>query len=152
MLPVPAVYNLVAGSGEGHTPLTAFDRALLQAGIGNVNIIRVSSILPSGAVYKPDLQIPPGSLVPSAYGYIASEQPGSIIAAAVGVGIAEDGFGVIMEHAGFLKKEEAEQIVCLMVQEAFKVRGLTIAEFKSASAEHRVKKAGCALAAVTLWY
>ncbi|HBG22160.1 MAG TPA: pyruvoyl-dependent arginine decarboxylase, partial [Peptococcaceae bacterium] len=41
MLPVPSKFNLVTGSGEGATPLNAFDAALLDAGIGNLNLVRV---------------------------------------------------------------------------------------------------------------
>ncbi len=35
-----------SGSAEGTTPLNAFDNALLAAGIGNINLVKVSSILP----------------------------------------------------------------------------------------------------------
>ena len=35
-----------AGHAEGGTTLNAFDNALLAAGIGNINLIKVSSILP----------------------------------------------------------------------------------------------------------
>ena len=35
-----------AGHAEGGTALNAFDNALLAAGIGNINLIKISSILP----------------------------------------------------------------------------------------------------------
>ncbi|MCR4441682.1 MAG: arginine decarboxylase, pyruvoyl-dependent [Peptococcaceae bacterium] len=152
MLPLPTVYKLAAASSEGESPLTAFDRALLKAGIGNVNLVRISSILPPGAVYRPDMEIPPGSMAPTAYGHIISEKPGQVISAAAGVGIAEDGFGVIMEHSGFITKDEAEQDVRRMIEEAFRVRGLELKEIRVAATTHRVDKVACALAAVILWY
>ncbi len=157
MLPLPKAYKVVAGSSEGESSLTAFDKALLQAGVGNINIIRVTSILPPGALYKPDLDIPPGSLVPTAYASIISDEPGRVIAAAVGVGIAESAepggsYGVIMEHSGYKSKEDAEEIIRQLIEEAFQARGLKLAEIKIAAAEHRVEKFGCALAAVPLWY
>ena len=34
------------GHAEGGTPLNAFDNALLAAGIGNINLVKVSSIIP----------------------------------------------------------------------------------------------------------
>ena len=46
MLPNPTKYNLVAGSTEGSTILNAFDGALLNAGAGNLNLVRVSSLHP----------------------------------------------------------------------------------------------------------
>lgn len=47
LLEVRRLY-LVAGKAEGSTPLNAFDNALLDAGIGDVNLIKVSSIVPPG--------------------------------------------------------------------------------------------------------
>ena len=38
-----------AGAAEGETELNAFDNALLAAQVGNLNLIRVSSVLPLGA-------------------------------------------------------------------------------------------------------
>lgn len=89
MLPTPKKFFLTAAGSEGNNELNAFDNALMKARIGNINLIRVTSILPPSAEYAPDLQIPPGSLVPTAYGYIISEVPGELIAAAVGVGFSE---------------------------------------------------------------
>ncbi|NLB89076.1 MAG: arginine decarboxylase, pyruvoyl-dependent [Syntrophomonadaceae bacterium] len=152
MLPLPKKYFVTAASSEGESKLTAFDRALLGARVGNTNLLRVSSILPPGCEYEPDLVIPPGSLLPIAYGSIVSDVPGEVISAAVAVGIKKDSFGVIMEFSGKCTKEEAEQEVRKMVEEAFRVRGLELEEVKVASAEHKVEKIGCAFAAVPLWY
>ncbi|MBF7081809.1 arginine decarboxylase, pyruvoyl-dependent [Desulfallas sp. Bu1-1] len=152
MLPTPKKYFLTAAAAEGKTELTAFDNALLAGGIGNINLIRVSSILPPGAEYDPDMQIPPGSLVPTAYGYVCSDVPGELIAAAVGVGLSSDTFGVIMEFAGRASREEAEKRIEAMLREAFATRGLELKDIKIAAVEHRVEKVGCALAAVPLFY
>lgn len=152
MLPLPKKYFLTAASCEGDTELTAFDKALLEAGVGNTNLLRVSSILPPGCEYEPGLSIPAGSLLPIAYGTITSCEPGARIAAAVAVGIKKNSFGVIMEYEGYCGKEEAEEMVVKMCREAFKTRGLELEEIKIASTEHLVEKIGCAFAAVPLWY
>ncbi|MGI6413961.1 MAG: pyruvoyl-dependent arginine decarboxylase [Syntrophomonadaceae bacterium] len=152
MLPLPKKYFVTAGSAEGESELTAFDGALLNARVGNTNLLRVSSILPPGCEYEPDLNIPPGALLPIAYGAITSTCPGQLIAAAVAVGVKNNSFGVIMEYSGVCSKEEAETQVTRMVEEAFRKRGLALDEVKTASAEHRVEKIGCAFAAVPLWY
>jgi len=152
MLPTPKKFFLTAASAEGNSQLTAFDNALLAGRIGNINLIRVSSILPPSAEYDPDLVIPPGSLVPTAYGYITSETPGDLIAAAVGVGFSEDTFGVIMEFAGQCNREEAAARIKAMLNEAFASRGLVLVDMKIEAVEHRVERVGCALAAVPLWY
>ncbi|MFZ5633453.1 MAG: pyruvoyl-dependent arginine decarboxylase [Bacillota bacterium] len=152
MLPTPKKFFLTAASAEGQTPLTAFDNALLAGRIGNINLIRVSSILPPGAELCNDLVIPPGSLVPTAYGYIISEEPGQLIAAAVGVGFSENDFGVIMEHSCVGSREEAQDEIEKMLKEAFKSRGMELKKMKIAATGHRVQKVGCALAAVPMWY
>lgn len=151
-LPTPQKFFLTAGSADGSTKLTAFDNALLKAQLGNVNLLRVSSILPPGCQFTPDLMIPPGSLVPTAYGAIISDVPGEIITAAMAVGLSENTFGVIMEFTGKCSGEEARRIITRMVEEAFVSRNMMLIDIKVAVAEHQVRKIGCAFAAVPMWY
>jgi arginine decarboxylase len=143
----------VAGHGEGGLPLNAFDAALVEAGIGNLNLLRVSSILPPSTKLTRNLEIPPGSLTPTAYGFITSSQPGQVIAAAIGVGIGNpDSYGVIMEFEGYCTKNEAEASVRKMVEEGFERRGLTLQEVHVQGIEHRVEAVGSVIAAAVLWY
>src|SRR5262249_1172367 len=79
-----------AGNSEGATPPNAFDNALLAAGIGNINLVRVSSILPPGVELVSLPRIKPGAIVPTAYSAMTSEVPGEVIAAAVGWARPED--------------------------------------------------------------
>ncbi|HOB90495.1 MAG: arginine decarboxylase, pyruvoyl-dependent [Bacillota bacterium] len=152
MLPTPRKFTIVSGSSEGDTKLTAFDKALLDAGIGNLNLLKVSSILPPNAEYVERLEIPPGSLTPTAYGSFVSDVQGEVIAAAVGVGFSEKDYGVIMEFGGVCTRQEAEARVKQMIEEAFAVRGLKLAKVMTKGVEHRVEKIGCVFAAVALWY
>lgn len=153
MLAMPCKFTLVAGRGEGGTPLNAFDAALIEAGIGNLNLLRVSSILPPSAQLTTKLEIPAGSLTPTAYGYITSSQPGQVIAAAIGVGISSpDSYGVIMEFEGYCTKAEAEARVRAMVGEGFARRGLVLQEVHVLGIDHRVETAGSVIAAAVLWY
>jgi arginine decarboxylase len=148
----PRRFTLVAGWAEGATRLNAFDNALLAAGIGNVNLLKVSSILPPGAEEVDRLEILPGSLVPTAYGAIESMNQGELIAAAVGVGLGEEGeYGVIMEFAGRCSREEAEAEIRRMLREAFARRGRRLRREIVRGVEHRVEAIGCCLAAVALW-
>ena len=141
-----------AGTAEGSTPLNAFDNALLAAGIGNVNLVKVSSIFPPAAEVVSLPRIKPGAIVPSAYAAITSEVPGEVVAAAVGWALPDDPVknGIIMEFHDKATREEAERMIVQMLQEAFRARGWRIAQMKVAAVEHRVERTGCALAAVTL--
>lgn len=152
MLPTPRRFTLVAGSAEGDTQLTAFDKALLVAGVGNLNLIRVSSILPPGAEFIQQVDILPGSLTPIAYGTISSEVPGRLISAAIGVGAISGSFGVIMEFTGTCTKAEAEKMVEKMVREALAIRNAHPERIMIKATEHVVEKVGCSFAGVVLWY
>ncbi len=153
MLETPKKFTLISGSAEGPSRLNAFDNALLASGIGNVNLLRVSSILPPGAILVPELQVVPGQLMPTAYGTITSDISGELIAAAVAVGIGADGeYGVIMEFSGRCGKDQAEEMVTEMAQAAFRQRHRDLNQVLVRSAELRVEAIGCAFAAVALWY
>lgn len=153
MLPTPTKFALVSGSAEGATRLNAFDHALLDAGVGNCNLLKVSSILPPGATLVPRIQLPPGSLVPIAYGAISLDSPGEIVSAAVAVGIHnESSYGVIMEYSGRVPREKAELIIRRMVEEAFSRREIVLNKCLVQAVEHRIVKTGCAFAGVVLWY
>ncbi len=141
-----------AGNAEGSTPLNAFDNALLAAGIGNINLVRISSILPPGVQLVPLPRIKPGAIIPTAYAAQASEVPGEVVAAAVGWARPEDPGknGVIMEFHDKATREEAERMIVQMLGEAFRVRGERIRDMRVFAVEHRVERTGCAVAAVTL--
>ncbi|HEV8472986.1 MAG TPA: arginine decarboxylase, pyruvoyl-dependent [Methylomirabilota bacterium] len=140
------------GHAEGGTTLNAFDNALLAAGIGNINLIKISSILPPEVPVIDLPKIKLGALIPTAYAAVTSETPGERIAAAVGYAVPDDPAknGVIMEYHGVATREEAERQIHAMLDEAFQVRGELVREKKVFSVEHTVERVGCALAAITL--
>ncbi len=152
MLPTPKKVKLAAGSAEGDARLTAFDKALLDAGIGNLNLIKVSSILPPECEYEDDFPVPPGALTPTAYGSLMSDQPGLEIAAAIGIGFSHDDYGVIMEFAGHCSREEAERRVSDMVREAFVARDKALKDLKVKAVSRVVDKTASVVAAAVLWY
>lgn len=52
--------NLSSGTGVGPTELSAFDHALVNAGVANFNLIYLSSVLPPGS----DVEVQQGKLKP----------------------------------------------------------------------------------------
>lgn len=153
----PTHFCLVAGSSEGLTELNAFDGALLAAGIGNTNLVKMSSILPPHCqrvetISVPD-DIPYGALVPVAYSYKGSDIPGAIISASVAVALPEDENkpGLIMEYSTPGRKDMAEKIVRRMAENGMKKRGEKIREILSISSQIEVERIGASFAAVVLW-
>ncbi len=150
---MPTHYFLVSGASEGYTPLNAFDGALLQAGIGNTNIVKMSSIVPPHCHLISPIALPPGALVPAAYASITSDTPGEVISAGIAVALPEDENqnGLIMEYSAKGERLKIEEIVRNMAVEGMKLRGWEIKDLKSIAIEHKITKIGAALAAVVLW-
>lgn len=156
MVHTPNIFCLVKGASEGRTRLNAFDNALLNAGVGDTNLMRMSSILPPRTEQKSidEIKLPGGALVPLAYATIDSTTPGRFISSAIAIGIPEDPSlpGVIMEYEDHSKLENVETIVRQMVVDAFEYRDRELKEIKSIGIEHQVETCGSTFAAAVLWY
>lgn len=152
---VPDLYWPCKGSAEGFTELNAFDGALLAAGIGDTNLVKMSSIVPPGCKRVDPVKLPGGALVPVAYAAQTSSESGVWIAASVACGIPIDPSlpGVIMEFHGNGRAADSEEHVREMAKQAFLYRNRELKEIISCAADHQVKKApGAAFAAITLWW
>ncbi|OGG48210.1 MAG: arginine decarboxylase, pyruvoyl-dependent [Candidatus Handelsmanbacteria bacterium RIFCSPLOWO2_12_FULL_64_10] len=141
------------GHAEGETQLNAFDNALVTAGIGHLNLVRVTSIAPPGAlVVDEPLSIEAGTLVPVVLASISSEKVGESICSCIGIGLNANGHGMIMEHSGAGSASEFEGIVGNMVRAAMARRGLAADRIALRSVAHTVERAGSCVAAVVLWW
>ena len=95
---------IVSGKDEGPTKLNAFDNALSDAGIGDVNLIKVSSML-AGNTQITDLpELKAGSMVNCVLSEITSDKPGDVITAVIAVAIGEE-LGCVVETTGINKNE-----------------------------------------------
>ncbi len=153
IIKTPTHYFMVSGASEGFSPLNAFDGALLRAGIGDTNLVRMSSIVPPRCQQISPLFLPPGALVPTAYASITSDVPGEIISSAVAVALPKESHfpGLIMEYSARGPKVEIEETVRRMAVEGMKLREREIKELKSIAVELKIQKVGATLAAVVLW-
>lgn len=153
MYTAPKHLYLTSGSAEGLTPLNAFDGALLDAGIGHYNLVKVTSVVPPNAVIARELAPSPGAVVPAAFAAIHSVTPEEIISAAVAAAIPSNRNlpGIIMEYSARGHKVEVEDIVRNMALEAMRLRGFEIGALESVAVEHKVERIGSVIAAVLLW-
>ncbi len=140
--------SITSGRAEGPTKINAFDNALLDAEIGNVNLIKVSSILPSGTEVVPVPKFPAGDMVNCVLAHASSDVEGDLISAAVAVATSDD-FGCVVENTGVNRdpedvKNEAKSMVRYMMD----VRGLNIKEIILVDESHIVKQQGVVVAAV----
>jgi arginine decarboxylase len=149
----PTKFFFVAGDSEGFSKLNSFDCALLNAKIGNMNLIKISSIIPPNCLPVKFVKIPHGSFIPVAYAAITSDMSGEFISAGVAAVYPDDNSkaGVIMEYSSNGRKKDIENLVRSMAEEAMRVRGITKYTLNSRAVEHKVKHIGTAFAAVVLW-
>lgn len=139
---------ITSGKAEGPTELNAFDNALLDAGIGNVNLIKVSSIIPADFkfVELPDLK--PGDMINCVLANKTSKNKGDLITAVIAVATSHD-FGCVVEHCDVNKDpEEVKEKAVFMVKEMMKIRKLDIKDIMVEKISHRVKNEGSVVAAV----
>ncbi len=150
---MPTRYFLASGASDGYTSLNAFDGALLQAGIGNTNIVKMSSIVPPHCKLVTSIALPPGAIVPAAYAAITSDVPGEIISAGVAIALPEDENqnGLIMEYSAKGERHRIEETVRNMAIEGMQLRGWKIRDLQTVVSEYQVKRIGATLAAVILW-
>ncbi|MFI6211488.1 pyruvoyl-dependent arginine decarboxylase [Nocardia brasiliensis] len=103
----PLTIEIGAATGAGPTAMSAFDAALRELGVGDANLIRLSSVIPPGAalartgrVRKP---IPWGDRLYCVYAVQHAHEPGATAAAGIGWVLRDDGSG-----AGLFVEHEAE--------------------------------------------
>ncbi|MBR0270392.1 MAG: arginine decarboxylase, pyruvoyl-dependent [Methanobrevibacter sp.] len=111
---------IVSGKDEGPTKLNAFDNALSDAGIGDVNLIKVSSMLAGNAEIEELPELEAGSMVNCVLSEITSDHPGDVITAVVAVAIGDE-LGCVVETTGINKNkndliDEAEFMVTYMME------------------------------------
>ena len=155
IIETPTKFFLVSGSSEGFTLLNAFDGALLASGVGDTNLVKMSSILPPGCqeMNPRPLSLPQGALVPIAYASLCSEVPGEIISAAVAIGVPEDEdrAGLIMEYSARAEERVVKEKVKKMVEKGMEMRGRAVKDIMAISATYKVASIGAVFAGVVLW-
>lgn len=154
MTATPTKYFFAKGFSEGLTKLNSFDNALIAAGIGDTNLIRLSSIVPPSCREIEPLKLPGGAFIPTAYASLTSDEPGQIISAAVAIGIPEDDrlAGLIMEFSSPREADYVEEFSRQMVKEGFRYRNRGLKEIKSVVVSTKVEKIATVFAGVVLWY
>ncbi len=90
---------IVSGKAEGPTKLNAFDNALIDAGIGDVNLIKVSSMLSGNTEIIELPKLKAGSMINCVLSNLTSDNPGDNISAVVAVAIGDELGCVVEAHA-----------------------------------------------------
>jgi len=120
----PLHFKVVSGVGRSQYPLVAFDNALRYAGIGDFNLVKVSSVLPANCIYTEDIQLENGSILYAAYSTLTlKECEKGVTAVAVAVPTIVNDSGVIFECSLYDAEIDLENNVQKMCVEAMENRG-----------------------------
>lgn len=135
-MPLLTRFCLVAGSGTDDYMISSFDSALLDAGVGNYNLVRVSSILPPNCTQEKEISLADGSVLFTAYATLTT-QTKELIASAIAVAIPSDirQHGVIMEYSDRTSKENAIEIVKELAGKAMIKRHIAVKTILSTGIE-----------------
>lgn len=117
MLKVPSICDVRIGFGVGADRLFAFHKALEDCGIGHINIVPVSSVLPPAIEFKTDesIRYEAGRVVPAivAVRYLLPDiSPNPIISHAILYGrLYQQQYYLILEHddTGLLSEDEVQR-------------------------------------------
>lgn len=131
-------YSLVTGiSKNNEYEIISFDNALLDAKVGDYNIVKVSSILPPECSYSPLIkQQRKGAVLHMTYASLTAKGSG-FASSAVAVGIPQDSknIGVIMEYSCLERKQYCLETVNVLVKEAMEKRRIVIKDIFSIGCE-----------------
>lgn len=110
--------------------LNAFDRALLEAGIGNCNLVPVSSIIPGGAEECEVCEIPAGSIV-----FVVMARMDGSGGEELAAGIAwawERGrrFGLVVEAHDNMSSQKLKKMLDERLMEMAEARGVELVDVK----------------------
>lgn len=139
---------IVSGNCEGPTELNAFDNALYEAEIGDVNLIKVSSMLEANTKVEKLPKLKAGSMVNCVLSSLTSKNKGDELIACIAVAIGEE-LGCVVEANGInqnpedVKNEAIEMVKYMMNKRDVKIKELIVEE-----AHHTVEEIGSAIAAV----
>lgn len=148
----PKYYTIVSGVGKSEYEIVAFDKALVDAGIGDYNLVRVSSIMPPSCTFRKEIDLEKGSIVFAAYACktVRDEEIGSTaVAIAISNCVGEN--GVIFETSS--DHNDAKDIVQEMCKDAMGTRGRKIKEIitSATSIKGCPQKYTCGISAVVMW-
>jgi arginine decarboxylase len=108
---VPQEAFLTKGVGHHKEKLQSFEMALRDAGIAQLNLVRVSSIFPPHCKLIPKKQglarLQPGAVIFCVISDNATNEPHRLVASSVGLSIPKDRnhYGYLSEHHSFGQRE-----------------------------------------------
>lgn len=154
IIKAPSAFYMAAGRGAAAYPLLAFDRALKYAEVSDLNLIKVTSVLPANCSrmdYVPIL--PAGRISPAVMSKCETSVCKTTVSAAIAVAIPKDPnkSGVFFEESGIMELSVAIERASNMCRQAMKDRGTEVLDVTSVGASNTCTFEPVAVLAVALF-
>ncbi len=152
---IPKYFYVTVGKGLSDvSKLNAFDRALIDAGIGQCNLVTVSSILPRNAIEISPVKIPAGTITFVVMARMHGTK-NETISAGIAWGMARQvngdlGYGFVVEGEGNCDRNELEDALRRKIGDMAKARNMKLESVKMKIVDLTISKAryGCVVAAL----
>ena len=133
---IPSKFFIVSSSAVSKvSDLNAFDRALIDAGIGEQNLLSVSSVIPKDAELIPPKTLPMGAVTHCVLAQMRGSE-GETISAGIAYALRKDGNGgYVAEGHIYGSKDSLKEILSLKMKEMGKMRNVEFGEVKYAIEE-----------------
>jgi arginine decarboxylase len=138
---------LVSGFGESdNSKINAFDNALIDAGINDCNLIKVSSILAKETELIGEFEIEKGSFVPTVISTAYGKQ-GETICSCLQIALNDKKYGYVFEGQGKNPREIEQQLTACTNEMAEKRKQKIISRKTITKQATITKKYGCCITA-----
>lgn len=148
---LPREFFITTGKGQSDTSeMNAFDNALIKAGIGQCNLVKVSSILPKNCEEISPVKIEPGTITFVVLSR-SNGKKGEKISTGIGYAIMknEQGYGIIAEDCNNKSEEKAREEIQKKLREMASSRKMEIERIRIETESLEVNSEfGCVIAAL----
>ena len=152
MFVLPSHFKIVKGIGISKYPLVAFDSALQNAGIGDYNLVKVSSIIPAKCQKTDIIDLPKGSILYAAYSSITiPNDPQQYVGVGVAVPNNSEESGVIFECRSEKKPDDILRNMCKEAMDSREKKDYEYFECIQSVSNSNNDLFFSAIAAVVLW-
>ncbi len=131
LVPVPTRYFVVSGAATSPvSDLNAFDQALLEAGIGEQNLVAVSSVLPEGVEEVKPQEMPMGAIT---HCVLAQQRgtEGETVSAGIAYARRADGNGgYVAEGHGHMGSKALQEVLEWKMNEIAKHRDVELGQIE----------------------
>ena len=124
---IPKKYFITSGTAVSSvSDLNAFDKALIEAGIGEQNLLCVSSVIPDGSKMIPPAELPMGAVTHCVLAQMRGSE-GEMISSGIAYALRKDGKGgYVAEGHLYGSKDSLKDVLRWKMEEMGRIRNVEL--------------------------